>query len=189
MIDINKGISDLEKSVSRRLTDEEKFNIALFGEFMNTFWANTEPKNSEDKPELPPPEEIPPMDIDEVISGLDYCLNTGKCIGCANSEGRMVATCRPLVENALRLLNEYRDEIDKLRRHNASLVANQIQGCSICDVRTNTLKNARIRIENNLNDSETRMKYDYDSLQYMFYCKGIRDACWAIDKMIKEQAG
>lgn len=88
------------------------------------------------------------------------------------------------LDDAVALLNEYRDEIDKLRRHNASLVANQIQGCSICDVRTNTLKNARIRIENNLNNSEIRMKYNYDSLQYMYYCKGIRDACWAIDKLI-----
>lgn len=88
------------------------------------------------------------------------------------------------LDDAVALLNEYRDEIDKLRRHNASLVANQIQGCSICDVRTNTLKNARIRVENNLNDSEISMKYDYDSLQYMYYCKGIRDACWAIDKLI-----
>jgi len=51
-------------------------------------------------------EEIKPMEIGEVIDGLDYCLSTGKCIGCANSEGRMVATCRPLVENALRLLKE-----------------------------------------------------------------------------------
>ena len=91
------------------------------------------------------------------------------------------------LDDAVALLNEYRDENDKLRRHNASLVANQIQGCSICDVRTNTLKNARIRIENNLNDSEISMKYDYDSLQYMYYCKGIRDACWAIDDMISEQ--
>ena len=95
-------------------------------------------------------------------------------------------TVASALDDAVALLNEYRDEIDKLRRHNASLVANQIQGCSICDIRTNTLKNARIRIENNLNNSETSMKYDYDSLQHMYYCKGIRDACWAIDAMIKE---
>ena len=95
-------------------------------------------------------------------------------------------TVASALDDAVALLNEYRDEIDKLRRHNASLVASQIQGCSICDIRTNTLKNARIRIENNLNNSETSMKYDYDSLQYMYYCKGIRDACWAIDAMIKE---
>ena len=91
------------------------------------------------------------------------------------------------LDDAVALLGEDAEEIDKLRRHNASLVANQIQGCSICDVRTNTLKNARIRVENNLNDSEISMKYDYDSLQYMYYCKGIRDACWAIDDMISEQ--
>ena len=90
------------------------------------------------------------------------------------------------LDDVVALLNEYRDEIERLRRHNASLVASQIQGCSVCDVRTNTLKNARIKIENNLNDSEISMKYDYDSLQYMFYCNGIRDACWAIDRYMKE---
>ena len=101
MIDINKGISDLEDSFGRRLTDEEKSNIALFGEFMNTFWDNTKQNDSD-----PKPEPLKQMDIGEVIDGLDYCLSTGKCIGCANSEGRMVATCRPLVENALRLLKD-----------------------------------------------------------------------------------
>lgn len=106
MIDINKGISDLEASIGRRLTDEEKFSIALFGEFMNTFWANTKQNDSSTKPEPLSKEEIKQMDIGEVIDGLDYCLSTGKCIGCAHSEGRMVATCRPLIENALRLLKE-----------------------------------------------------------------------------------
>jgi len=94
------------------------------------------------------------------------------------------------LDDAVDLLNEYRNEIDKLRRHNASLVANGIQDAlSHDDIKTNTLKNARIRIENNLNNSEISMKYDHDSLQYMFYCKGIRDACWAIDAMIKETEG
>ena len=106
MIDINKGISDLEASIGRRLTDEEKFSIALFGEFMNTFGANTKQNDSSTKPEPLSKEEIKQMDIGEVIDGLDYCLSTGKCIGCAHSEGRMVATCRPLIENALRLLKE-----------------------------------------------------------------------------------
>ena len=104
MIDINKRISDLEESFGRRLTDEEKSNIALFCEFMNTLWDDTKPNDSSPKPEPLPKEEIKPMDIGEVIDGLDYCLSTGKCIGCVNSEGRMVVTCRPLVENALRLL-------------------------------------------------------------------------------------
>ena len=114
MIDINKGISDLEKSVGRRLTDEEKFNIALFGEFMNKFWANTKQNDSDPKPDPLPKEEIQQMDIGEVIDGLDYCLSTGRCIGCATSEGRMVATCRPLVENALRLLKDQNNTISKL---------------------------------------------------------------------------
>ena len=114
MIDINKGISDLEESFGRRLTDEEKFNIGLFGEFMNTFWDNTKQNDSDPKPDPLPEEEIKPMDIGEVIDGLDYCLSTGKCIGCANSEGRMVATCRPLVENALRLLKDQNNTISKL---------------------------------------------------------------------------
>ena len=109
MIDINKGISDLEESFGRRLTDEEKFNIGLFGEFMNTFWDNTKQNDSD-----PKPDPLKQMGIGEVIDGLDYCLSTGKCIGCANSEGRMVATCRPLVENALRLLKDQNNTISKL---------------------------------------------------------------------------
>ena len=185
MIDINKGISDLEGSFGRRLTDEEKFNIALFGEFMNTFWANTIPKDSNPNPIPQAEEEIKPMDIGEVIDGLDYCLSTGKCIGCANSEGRMVATCRPLVENALRLLKEYSAEIDKLRRHNASLIANGIQDAlSHDEIVTNTLKNARLKVEQLLNEDS----YKPDTMQYMYYCKGIRDACWAIDAIIKEMS-
>lgn len=184
MIDINKGISDLEESFGRRLTDEEKFNIALFGEFMNTFWANTKPNDSSTKPEPLPKEEIKPMDIGEVIDGLDYCLSTGKCIGCANSEGRMVATCRPLVENALRLLKGQNNTIDKLRRHNASLVANGIQDAlSKDEIVTNVLKNARIKVD------QLQNNYHSDGMQHMYYCKGIRDACWAIDKMIEDQAG
>jgi len=168
MIDINKGISELEESFGRRLTDEEKFNIALFGEFMNTFWDNTKPNVSDPKPEPLPKEEIKPMDIGEVIDGLDYCLSTGKCIGCVHGEGRMVATCRPLVENALRLLKE---------KNNTILEHDEIV--------TNTLKNARLKIEQLLNEDS----YKPDTMQYMYYCFGIRDACWAIDKMIKEQAG
>ena len=89
------------------------------------------------------------------------------------------------LDDAVALLNEYRDEIDKLRRHNVSLLGNSMRDAMHKDeIVSNTLKNARIRIENNLNDSEIRMKYDYDSLQYMYYFKGIRDACWAIDKLI-----
>lgn len=185
MIDINKGISDLEESFGRRLTDEEKFNITLFGGLMNTFWTNTKQNDSDPKPETLPKEEIKPMDIGEVIDGLDYCLSTGKCIGCANSDGRMVATCRPLVENALRLLKEQNNTIDKLRRHNASLISNGIQDAMHKEeIVSNTLKNARMKVENNLNTSYIAENHDHESLQYMYYCKGIRDACWAIDKLI-----
>lgn len=90
------------------------------------------------------------------------------------------------LDDAVALLNEYRDEIDKLRRHNASLVANGIQGVlSYDEIKTNTLKNARIKVEQLLNEDS----YKPDTMQYMYYCFGIRDSCWAIDKMIKEQAG
>ena len=102
MIDINKGISDVEASIGRSLTDDEKRMTTLFGEFMNMFWRN----HPEEYISPPPPirEERSDMEIGEVIDGLDYCLSTGKCIGCEYSEGRMVVTCRPLAENALRLL-------------------------------------------------------------------------------------
>jgi len=106
MIDVNKAIKDAEKSIGKTFTDEQRKTIEAFGEFMNTFWANTKPKDSNPNPIPQTEKEIKPMDIGEVIDGLDYCLSTGKCIGCANSKGRMVATCRPLVENALRLLKD-----------------------------------------------------------------------------------
>ena len=112
MIDINKGISDVEASIGRSLTDDEKRMATLFGEFMNMFWRN----HPEEYISPPPPirEERSDMEIGEVIDSLDYCLSTGKCIGCEYSEGKMIATCRPLVENAVRLLKEQNNTISKL---------------------------------------------------------------------------
>jgi hypothetical protein len=90
------------------------------------------------------------------------------------------------IDDAIELLDEYSAEIDKLRRHNASLIANGIQDAlSNDEIVTNTLKNARLKVEQLLNEDS----YKPDTMQYMYYCFGIRDACWAIDKMIKEQAG
>lgn len=90
------------------------------------------------------------------------------------------------LDDAVALLNEYRNEIDKLRRHNASLVANCIQDAlSHDEIATNTLKNARLKVEQLLNEDS----YKPDTMQYMYYCFGIRDACWAIDDMISEQEG
>ena len=76
------------------------------------------------------------------------------------------------LDDAVALLNEYRDEIDKLRRHNVSHD----------EIKTNTLKNARMKVEQLLNENS----YQPDTMQYMHYCFGILDACWAIDAMIKE---
>ena len=88
------------------------------------------------------------------------------------------------LDDAVALLNEYRDEIDKLRRHNASLVANGIQASLGKDeIVTNALKNARLKVENLPNKS----LYGRESIQYLYYCKGVRDACWVIDDMISEQ--
>lgn len=88
------------------------------------------------------------------------------------------------LDDAVALLSEDAEEIDKLRRHNASLVANGIQSSlSKDDIVTNALKNARLKVENLLNES----LYGRESIQYLYYCKGIRDACWAIDDMISEQ--
>mgnify|MGYP007101842496 CR=1 FL=1 len=47
-----------------------------------------------------------------------------------------------------------------------------------------TLREARARIESNLD--KAREKYDAESLQYMYYCFGIRDACWVLDDLIEE---
>ena len=52
------------------------------------------------------------------------------------------------LDDAVALLGEDAEEIDKLRRHNASLVANGIQASlSKDEIVTNTLKNARLKIE------------------------------------------
>lgn len=87
------------------------------------------------------------------------------------------------LDDAVALLDEDAKEIDKLRRHNASLVANGIQASlSKDEIVTNALKNARLKIENLLNES----LYSRESIQYLYYCKGVRDACWAIDDMISD---
>lgn len=88
------------------------------------------------------------------------------------------------LDDAVSLLGEDAEEIDKLRRHNASLVANGIQASlSKDEIVTNALKNARLKVENLSNES----LYGRESIQYLYYCKGVRDACWAIDDMINEQ--
>lgn len=94
------------------------------------------------------------------------------------------------LDDACNLLDEYRNEIDKLRRHNISLLGNSMRDAMNKDeIVSNTLKNARIKIENHLNTSYTAEHCPPGSIQYLFYCKGIRDACWAIDAMIKELEG
>ena len=53
-------------------------------------------------------------------------------------------------------------------------------------IRVEELRRARHKIEEALNNSYTSEHYSHESMQFMYYCKGIRDACWAIDAMIKE---
>lgn len=92
------------------------------------------------------------------------------------------------LDDAVALLDEDAKEIDKLRRHNASLIDNGIQACINKDeIVTNALKNARLKIENLLNIPSERRKYPEDSVQSMYYSFAVRDACWAIDDMISEQ--
>lgn len=94
------------------------------------------------------------------------------------------------LDDAVALLDEDAKEIDKLRRHNASLVANGIQASlSKDEIVTNTLKNARLKVENLLNIPSGRRKYPEDSVQNMYYSFAVRDACWAIDDMISETIG
>ena len=79
------------------------------------------------------------------------------------------------------LLDEDAKEINKLRQHNASLVANGIQASlSKDEIVTNVLKNARIKVD------QLQNNYHSDGMQHMYYCKGVRDACWAIDNMIND---
>ena len=88
------------------------------------------------------------------------------------------------LDDAVALLDKDAEEIDKLRRHNASLVANGIQSnLGKDEIVTNTLKNARLKVENLVNES----LYGRESIRYLYYCKGVRDACWAIDDMISKQ--
>lgn len=99
------------------------------------------------------------------------------------SSGVLADTVTQAIDDTIELLYEYSAEIDKLRRHNASLVANGIQDAlSHDEIVTNTLKNARLKVEQLLNEDS----YKPDTMQYMYYCFGIRDACWTIDAMIKE---
>lgn len=103
------------------------------------------------------------------------------------SSGVLADTVTQAIDDTIELLYESSAEIDKLRRHNASLVANGIQTPLREDeIKTNTLKNARHKIEEALNNSYISEHYSHESMQFMYYCKGIRDACWAIDAMIKE---
>lgn len=98
------------------------------------------------------------------------------------SSGVLADTVTQAIDDTIELLCEYSAEIDKLRRHNASLVNGIQDALSKDEIVTNTLKNARLKIEQLLNEDS----YKPDTMQYMYYCFGIRDACWAIDKMIKE---
>ena len=77
------------------------------------------------------------------------------------------------LDDAVALLGEDAEEIDKLRRHTS---------LSNDEIVINALKNARLKIENLLNES----LYGRESIQYLYYCKGVRDACWAIDDMIND---
>lgn len=94
------------------------------------------------------------------------------------------------LDDAVALLDKDAEEIDKLRRHNASLVANGIQACmNKEEIVTNALKNARIKIEQAGQRGQKEQYHvdgEYGGHGWLHYCKGIRDACWAIDAMIKE---
>ena len=98
MVDVNKVLKDAEESIGKTFTDEQRKTIEAFGEFMNSLFPDTESIIQEPESKT--------LEINEVISGLDYCLNTRRCIECEHSEGRMFVTCKPLAENALRLLKK-----------------------------------------------------------------------------------
>ena len=104
MVDKNKAIADVESTLGRPLSDVEKGQVSILGDFMNMIFGLPQKQAVN----VPPVEEekCKPMELTDVIDGLEYCLDSKGCIGCKHSEGRMVATCRPLVENALRLLKD-----------------------------------------------------------------------------------
>lgn len=49
-----------------------------------------------------------------------------------------------------------------------------------------TLIKAREAITQAANESYTKQHYGNESAQYLWYSKGIRDACWAIDELLEE---
>lgn len=49
-----------------------------------------------------------------------------------------------------------------------------------------SLKEARKAIEQAANESDILKKYGHDSVPYLYYAKGIRDACWTIDDIIEK---
>ena len=48
------------------------------------------------------------------------------------------------------------------------------------------LRVARHEIEYTMNQSNIRERYGDESGPVMWYCFGIRDACWTIDRLIKK---
>lgn len=52
-------------------------------------------------------------DIGIILEAAEYCLTNGKCTECKFSKGGMFATCRYLMEDAVELLNELRDALNK----------------------------------------------------------------------------
>ena len=45
-------------------------------------------------------------DIEKILEAAEYCLTNGKCTECKFSNGRMFATCRYLMEDAIAMLKE-----------------------------------------------------------------------------------
>ena len=119
----------------------------------------------------------------------DHNLLTQK-LALIASNAVLSGTVVSALDDAVALLNEYRDEIDKLRRHNVSLLGNSMHDAMHKDeIVSNTLKNARIKIEQAGQRGQKEQYHvdgEYGDHGWLHYCKGIRDACWAIDAMIKE---
>lgn len=73
-------------------------------------------------------------DIEKILEAAEYCLTNGKCTECKFSNGRMFATCRYLMEDALALLKEQQEENERIRR-----IAKEISAVAIKSTNTMTV--------------------------------------------------
>jgi len=54
-------------------------------------------------------------DIEKIIKGLEQCVGTGKCQDCVYGKEHPALSCKALLKDALELLKEQQEKIEKAR--------------------------------------------------------------------------